>query len=60
MTDHTQTDEPILQIEPVQGLSDYFCPFCGHKLFRGKVNRLNMVCENCNRLVTDTDITPNK
>lgn len=48
-------EQPIIQAEPAQGLIDYFCPFCNHRLFRGKVNQLRMVCENCNRLVRDKD-----
>lgn len=30
---------------------DYYCPFCGMKLFRGKVATLKMVCSGCNKLV---------
>lgn len=30
---------------------DYYCPFCGHRLFRGKVRDFKMVCHECNRLV---------
>ena len=48
-------EKPIIQLTPVQGLNDYFCPFCNYKLFRGKVKQLNMVCPNCNRLVKDSD-----
>lgn len=32
-------------------LKDYFCPFCGYKLFRGQVRDYKMVCHKCNRLV---------
>ncbi len=32
-------------------LKHYYCPFCNKSLFRGKVNRLSMVCHNCNKLV---------
>ena len=31
--------------------NDYFCPFCGYKLFRGRVRDYKMVCHQCNRLV---------
>lgn len=30
---------------------NYFCPFCGYRLFRGKVRDFRMVCHECNRLV---------
>ncbi|MFA5906446.1 MAG: hypothetical protein WC836_21135 [Desulfobacula sp.] len=35
---------------------DYFCPFCGMKLFRGRVATLRMVCSGCNKLVLLKDI----
>jgi DNA-directed RNA polymerase subunit RPC12/RpoP len=35
---------------------DYFCPFCGTKLFRGRVSTLKMVCSGCNKLVLIKDI----
>ncbi len=35
---------------------DYFCPFCGMKLFRGRVTTLKMVCAGCNKLVLIKDI----
>ncbi len=50
-----ENEEPIIQLTPVQGLMDYFCPFCNRKLFRGRVKLLNMVCDNCNRLVKESD-----
>lgn len=34
---------------------DYFCPFCGMKLFRGRVATLKMVCSGCNKLVQIKD-----
>ncbi len=49
------TQNPIIQLKPTQGLTDYFCPFCGQKLFRGNVKHFNMVCGNCNRLVKSED-----
>ncbi len=33
---------------------DYFCPFCGEILFRGKVRGYKMACHKCNRLVDST------
>ncbi len=38
-------------------LKDYFCPFCGHKLFRGDVNEFNMVCQECNKLVNSKEMS---
>ncbi len=42
--------------ETMAGHMDYFCPFCGMKLFRGKVATLKMVCSGCNKLVRIKDI----
>jgi len=35
---------------------NYFCPFCGNRLFRGKVRDFRMVCHECNRLVDSKHI----
>lgn len=32
-------------------LTDYFCPFCNFKLFKGDVSDFNIVCSQCNKLV---------
>ena len=37
-------------------LKDYFCPYCGFKLFRGNVNEFKMVCLECNKLVNSNDL----
>ncbi|WP_321494487.1 hypothetical protein [uncultured Desulfobacter sp.] len=42
-------EEPNQHVE--NGFKDYFCPFCGYRLFRGKVRDFKMVCHECNRLV---------
>ena len=41
---------------PDVALKDYHCPFCGHKLFRGKVHDFKMVCHECNRLVDSSKL----
>lgn len=54
--------ENIGQDQDQKGMAahiDYFCPFCGMKLFRGRVATLKMVCSGCNKLVLITD-TENK
>lgn len=45
---------PIKHVE--KEFEDYFCPFCGYKLFRGKVRDYKMVCHQCNRLVDSTKL----
>ncbi len=52
-----QTSAPIINLKETEGLTDYFCPFCNQKLFRGKVTNFNMVCANCNKLVRSDDIS---
>ncbi len=47
---------PIVNFQATTGLTDYFCPFCDKKLFRGKVKEFNMVCSNCNKLVRSSSI----
>ncbi len=50
-TTKTFNEQPIINFKTTAGLTDYYCPFCNHKLFRGKVATFNMVCSNCNKLV---------
>lgn len=53
-----ETSPPIINLKPATGLIDYFCPFCDHKLFRGRVAEFNMLCSNCNKLVRSRDNDP--
>lgn len=55
-TSGNEIQKPIIDYEATAGLTDYFCPFCNHKLFRGKVTEFNMVCSNCNKLVRSSNI----
>jgi DNA-directed RNA polymerase subunit RPC12/RpoP len=50
-TTDQNNDQKIMPIH-----MDYFCPFCGTKLFRGRVSTLKMVCSGCNKLVLIKDI----
>jgi len=50
----TENEDPIIHLKATVGLTDYYCPFCNHKLFRGKVATYTMVCSNCNKLVRST------
>lgn len=56
MSFDNKIQSPIIDFEVTAGLTDYFCPFCNQKLFRGKVSQFNMVCSNCNKLVRSKDI----
>jgi len=42
---------PVGNVKATHDLIDYFCPHCGGKLFRGKVDEIKMVCPHCNTLV---------
>ncbi len=48
---------PIIQNNTNVELTDYFCPFCNYKLFRGNVIEFNMVCSHCNKLVKSAMIS---
>jgi len=48
---------PIIQDKTEVKLTDYFCPFCNYKLFRGNVIEFNMVCPQCNKLVRSASIS---
>lgn len=51
MVSSNSTQSPIINQSSDDGFKDHFCPFCNHKLFRGKVKKFNMVCSYCNKLV---------
>ncbi len=44
-------NQPVVNVKATHDLIDYFCPHCGEKLFRGKVDEIKMVCPHCNTLV---------
>jgi RNase P subunit RPR2 len=51
--DNTNITEPI--IPPMQNypsLKSYYCPHCDRFLFRGNVQRLNMVCHHCQKMIS--------
>ena len=33
-------------------LEEYYCPHCGKFLFKGRVKKLNMVCDHCQKLIS--------
>jgi hypothetical protein len=52
-----ESPPPISREETEVELTDYFCPFCNFKLFRGNVKEFNMVCSQCNKLVRSAKIS---
>lgn len=49
--ENEESGTPVIQEKTKVELTDYFCPFCNFKLFRGNVLDFNMVCSQCNKLV---------
>lgn len=41
---------PPMQSDPT--LKEYRCPHCGRFLFNGNVEKLNMVCHHCQKMIT--------
>ena len=56
--ENTESILPIISNKTMVELTDYFCPFCNHKLFRGNVKEFNMVCSHCNKLIKSKEIPP--
>ncbi len=44
-------DTPVPFVTGVEGLKEYYCPFCSKFLFKGNVKKINMVCHHCQKLV---------
>ena len=51
MTDKKNTDPivPPMQSDPT--LKEYRCPHCDRFLFKGNIQKLNMVCHHCQQLI---------
>ncbi|MBI9088705.1 MAG: hypothetical protein JEZ12_05780 [Desulfobacterium sp.] len=49
--ENSNANQPVGNVKAAHDLIDYFCPHCGEKLFRGKVDEIKMVCPHCNTLV---------
>ena len=52
MTDDKKIKEPIvppMNIDP--GMKEYRCPHCNKFLFKGNVQKLNMVCHHCQEMI---------
>ncbi|NWH04085.1 hypothetical protein [Desulfobacter latus] len=45
----SRRNDPVTHMQ--KSFKDYFCPFCGYKLFRGQVRDYKVVCQTCNRFV---------
>ena len=52
MNNSNVTEPMIPPMESNPDLKDYHCPYCDKFLFKGNVQRLNMVCHHCQKLIT--------
>jgi hypothetical protein len=52
MNNSNVTEPMIPPMESNPDLKDYHCPHCDKFLFKGNVQRLNMVCHHCQKLIT--------
>jgi acetyl-CoA carboxylase beta subunit len=46
------TEPMIPPMKSNPDLKDYHCPHCDKFLFKGNIQRLNMVCHHCQKLIT--------
>lgn len=51
MDNSNRTDPIIPPMERDPNLKEYVCPYCGKFLFKGRVERLNMICHHCQKLI---------
>ena len=49
----TEPINPPIQSNPK--LKTYHCPHCDRFLFKGNVQKLNMVCHHCQKLISATE-----
>ena len=52
MNNSNVTEPMVPPMESNPDLKDYHCPHCDKFLFKGNVQRLNMVCHHCQKLIT--------
>jgi len=52
MNNSNVTEPMIPPMESNPDLKDYHCPHCDKFLFKGNIQRLNMVCHHCQKLIT--------
>jgi acetyl-CoA carboxylase beta subunit len=52
MNNSNVTEPMIPPMESNPDLKDYHCPHCEKFLFKGNIQRLNMVCHHCQKLIT--------
>ena len=52
MNNSNVTGPMIPPMESNPDFKDYHCPHCDKFLFKGNIQRLNMVCHHCQKLIT--------
>jgi acetyl-CoA carboxylase beta subunit len=51
MSDKKNTDPIVPPMQSDSDLKEYRCPHCGRFLFKGNVQKLNMVCHHCQKMI---------
>ncbi len=46
----TESIIPPMQSDP--NLKSYYCPHCDRFLFKGNVQKLSMVCQHCQKIIS--------
>ena len=53
MNDNQKTTDPIIPpMESDPSFQSYRCPHCGKFLFKGNVQKLSMVCQHCQKMIS--------
>ena len=51
MTQKKNTDPTVPPMQGDPNLKEYRCPHCDRFLFKGNIQRLNMVCHHCQKMI---------
>ncbi|MCK5165069.1 MAG: hypothetical protein KAQ72_15185 [Desulfobacula sp.] len=51
MTQKKNTDPTVPPMQSDLNLKEYRCPHCDRFLFKGNIQRLNMVCHHCQKMI---------
>ena len=55
MNDKKNTDPIIPPMKSDPNMKEYRCPHCNRFLFKGNVQKLNMVCHHCQKMISADD-----
>ena len=55
MNNKNHADPIIPPMHSDTNLKEYRCPHCNKFLFKGNVNKLNMVCHHCQKMISNDE-----